>query len=135
MTQNKHKHLKRTETFHAHVLYNEHTSQRFASMAEKTKPSLHTLPLELVHRILNYLDNFNIFCTMRNVCARINTIVDSYRRYQVKFFFISTSYLCYIRNIIHSITKNTLSLEWFLLLTSKLWGRTTLEKWHNYTIL
>ncbi|CAF1302080.1 unnamed protein product [Rotaria sp. Silwood1] len=51
-------------------------------MAEKIKPSLYTLPTELIYRILNYLDDFNLFCTMRNVCTRINTIMDSYRRYK-----------------------------------------------------
>ena len=52
-------------------------------MADKVDPSFHTLPGELVHRILNLLDDFNVFYTVRNVCQRLDTIVDGYRRYQV----------------------------------------------------
>lgn len=54
-------------------------------MAEKIKPSLHTLPVEVLYRIMNHLDDFNILCTMRNVCTRINTIMDNYRRYKVNY--------------------------------------------------
>ena len=52
-------------------------------MADKVNPSFDVLPAELVHRILNFLDDFNIFYTMRNVCQHLDTIVDGYRRYQV----------------------------------------------------
>lgn len=45
--------------------------------------SLHTLPIELVYRVLDNLDDFSLLCSLRNVCTRINAIVDSYSRYQV----------------------------------------------------
>ncbi len=50
--------------------------------------SLHTLPVDLVYRILDNLREKAIFLSMRNVCKRLNTIIDTYHRYQVKFSFI-----------------------------------------------
>jgi hypothetical protein len=60
-------------------------------MSAETILSLHTLPVELAYRILDHLDDFIILCSMRNVCKRINTIVDSYHRYQVNYFYIRMS--------------------------------------------
>jgi hypothetical protein len=59
-------------------------------MSDKMNLSLHTLPVELVYRILDNLHVLNILCSMRNVCTRINAITDSYHRYQV-IFLISKS--------------------------------------------
>jgi hypothetical protein len=47
--------------------------------------SLQTLPVELVYRILDKLDEFAIIFSIRDVCSRLNSIVDSYHRYQVNF--------------------------------------------------
>ncbi|CAM2718678.1 unnamed protein product [Rotaria socialis] len=41
-----------------------------------------TLPVELVYRILDNLDELTILCSARNVCVRLNTITDAYHRYQ-----------------------------------------------------
>ncbi len=54
-------------------------------MSDKIKFSLHTLPVELVYRILDHLHEITILCSMRNVCTRINAITDSYHRYQVNY--------------------------------------------------
>jgi hypothetical protein len=75
------------ENFQPHALQNEF--QQFSSMSDKIIPSLHTLPIDIVYRILNNLDDLTIFCSMRNVCTRINAIMDIYHRYQVNFFFLS----------------------------------------------
>ncbi len=56
-------------------------------MADQLKPSLLTVPIELLYRIFNYLDDFHIFCTMRNICTHMNTIIDDYRRYKVESLF------------------------------------------------
>jgi hypothetical protein len=56
-------------------------------MSNKSMPSFVTLPVEIVYRILDHQTNFTIICSMRNVCQRLNEIVDSYHRYQVNFFF------------------------------------------------
>ncbi len=55
-------------------------------------PSLLTLPVEMIYRILDNLDNKTIILSCRDVCERLNTIVDSYRRYQVIFDFIIKAY-------------------------------------------
>jgi hypothetical protein len=68
-------------------------------MSNKVILSLHTLPVELVYRILDHLDEFTFLCSMRNVCMRINAIVDNYHRYQVKFSFISIYDFHHFRNI------------------------------------
>jgi hypothetical protein len=46
--------------------------------------SLVTLPVELTYRILDHLDNLNILLSFHDVCIRLNAIIDSYHRYQVK---------------------------------------------------
>ena len=47
--------------------------------------SLHTLPVHMVYRILDELDDKALFLSVQNVCQRLNTIINSYRRYQVHF--------------------------------------------------
>jgi len=58
-------------------------------MSDKIIPSLLTLPVELVYRILDHLDVLNILFSMQNICTRLNRIIDSYHRYQVNFSFVS----------------------------------------------
>ena len=52
-------------------------------MSDKIIPSFDTLPLELVYRILDNMDELTISISMQNICTRINAIIDSYHRYQV----------------------------------------------------
>jgi len=47
--------------------------------------SLHTLPVEMVYRILDNLSDGALFLSIYNVSQRLNAIVDSYHRYKVKF--------------------------------------------------
>jgi hypothetical protein len=61
-------------------------------MSTQMAVSLHTLPVELVYRILDNLDNKTIFLSCHNVCARLNDIIDTHHRYQVIFDFIMNSY-------------------------------------------
>jgi hypothetical protein len=56
--------------------------------------SLHTLPVELVYRILDHLDDKSLFLSCTNICRRLNDIIDTYHRYQVipsfnSFFLLS----------------------------------------------
>lgn len=53
-------------------------------MYDKKILFLFTLPVEIIYRILDNLDEKAIFLSMRNVCQRLDTIVDTYHRYQVK---------------------------------------------------
>ncbi len=48
--------------------------------------SLQTLPVEMVYRILDHLDEIHLFFLINNVCQRLNHILDSYPRYQVILF-------------------------------------------------
>jgi hypothetical protein len=50
--------------------------------------SLHTLPVELVYRILDNLSLGTIVCSMLNVCTRLNGIVNTYHRNEVNFIYI-----------------------------------------------
>jgi hypothetical protein len=52
-------------------------------MSGKNILSLHTLPVELVYRVLDNLNTLDILYSMRNVSKRINAITDSYYEYQV----------------------------------------------------
>jgi len=67
-------------------------------MPEKTKLCFLTLPIELIYRILDNLDELTILLSMRNVCRRLDAITDTYHRYQVMlsdlFFFFKTKFHC-----------------------------------------
>ena len=66
-------------------IYNVRFLSNSDDMSENVSLSLVTLPVELVYRILDHLDNFSILVSARNICTRLNTIIDSYYPYQVKF--------------------------------------------------
>lgn len=46
--------------------------------------SLQTLPVETVYRILDHLTDQQLFMSTSNICQRMNAIINSYPRYQVK---------------------------------------------------
>jgi hypothetical protein len=80
-------------------------------MSDKFVPSLRTLPVELVYRILDHLTEDTILWSMRNICTRINAIVDSYHRYQVNFSFSLNSnfhHLLYFADKFNIIYMNIL---------------------------
>ena len=54
-------------------------------MSSKINLTFLTLPVELVYRILDYLDDWNLICSIRNVSTRINRIIDNYDRYPVSY--------------------------------------------------
>ena len=54
-------------------------------MSNKINLTFLTLPVELVYRILDYLDDWSLICSIRNVSTRINRIIDNYHRYQVNY--------------------------------------------------
>ncbi len=53
-------------------------------MSDQLAVNLHTLPVELVYRILDHLDQLTILLSCRNVCIRLNAITETYHRYKVK---------------------------------------------------
>jgi hypothetical protein len=82
---------------------NAHISRKTTSMSTQMALSLHTLPVELVYRILDSLDNQTIILSCRNVCARLNDIIDTYHRYQVIFDFIVKFHMTSLSNRSHPI--------------------------------
>ncbi|CAF3614612.1 unnamed protein product [Rotaria socialis] len=57
-------------------------------MAEQTSsPSspILSLPIELVYKILDNLDDYTILCSIRDSCKKLNDIVDVYPRYRCLF--------------------------------------------------
>jgi hypothetical protein len=82
------------------LFHNTHISKKTASISNKMTSSLNTLPVELVYRILDHLNEVTILLSCSNVCTRLNTIIDTYHRYQVLFNFIIKSYFHYVWNIL-----------------------------------
>lgn len=68
----------RRETHRIAQSYKYETSFLTNSMA-----TLCNLPVELVYRILNHLRLFDVRMSARNVCDRLNQIIDTYQPYQV----------------------------------------------------
>jgi hypothetical protein len=68
-------------------------------MSKKTKLCFLTLPIELIYRILDNLDELTILLSMRNVCIRLDAITNTYHRYQVMLsgFFFQDTFLLYSR--------------------------------------
>lgn len=62
----------------------EDTLQRSSKrVAGQNESSFSSLPIELAYRILNYLDPAEVFLSVFNVCRYLNSIIDTYDRYQV----------------------------------------------------
>ena len=63
------------------------------TMCERAPISLLTLPIELVYRILDKVNDLTLTCSTRNVCSRLNGVIDTYHQYQVKPIFNLSSML------------------------------------------
>ena len=53
-------------------------------MFSQSAPSLSTLPIELVYRIIDHLQPYDILVAAYSICTRWNLIIDTYQPYQVK---------------------------------------------------
>ncbi len=78
--------------------------------------SLHTLPVELVYRILDNLNKKTIFLSLSNVCTRLNAIINTYHPYQVNFSCISSKHsfkkiLFFSPLTVHSFKTCSISCE------------------------
>ena len=60
-------------------------------MSTRTISSLLELPIEIIYRILDNLDDYTLFCAASNVCIRLNRILNTYDRYQVRLIEIIIS--------------------------------------------
>jgi len=61
------------------------------TMVNRSAPALHTIPDYLIRRIMNNLGAESLVWSLRGVCARINTIMDSYEPYTVYSLLTSQS--------------------------------------------
>ncbi len=77
--------------FNEEISFSLYNFKKIMSQFDRNITSFHTLPVELVYRILDKLDTLTILLSCRNVCTRFNAITDSYYRYQVNFSFTKKS--------------------------------------------
>jgi len=73
------------------------------AMSNKKIPSLLTLPVELVYQILDKLDYMTILLSCRNVCKKLNDIIDMYHPYRVIFDFIMKLYKLFFFEVLQNI--------------------------------
>lgn len=75
-------------------------------------PSLYTLPIEVIYRILDILDNKTILFSFGNICKKFYSIIHTYDQYKLDFKSISKPYfhsICHLiqpNNIISLILSN-----------------------------
>ena len=56
-------------------------------MSHSNDSLLLSLPIELIYRILDRLEPFDILISVRDVCTRLDAITDTYGRYLVGSIF------------------------------------------------
>ena len=64
--------------------------------------SFHTLPIEIIYRVLDHLNEINILWSARNICIRLNRIIDTYDRYKVNIIDLISTFS--IQNCLHKGT-------------------------------
>ena len=52
----------------------------------KMSLTLQNLPIEMLYRILDHLNDKNLYLSFINVCQRLNQIIYSSQRYQVNHY-------------------------------------------------
>jgi len=57
----------------------------------KMSLTLPNLPIEMVYRILDHLNDESLYLSFINVCQRLNRIIYSSQRYQVNHYFFLVS--------------------------------------------
>lgn len=53
-------------------------------MSLNCEPNFSTLPMDLIYRILDYLDPLEVLLSIRDTCMRLNVLTDIYHRFQVR---------------------------------------------------
>lgn len=64
-----------------HILQEE--EEKEMCLSHRMAVSLHTLPIELIYRILDHVNNKTLFMSCHGVCQRLNNILDTYKPYQI----------------------------------------------------
>lgn len=52
-------------------------------MSSKASSSLFDLPNEIFYSVFDYFTDFELVCSMRDICPQLNHIIDTYPRYEV----------------------------------------------------
>ena len=65
-------------------------------MSGQAASSLSTLPIELAYRILDHVQSYNILVSAYSICTRWNSIIDTYRPYQVILYISRTGQCTYV---------------------------------------
>ncbi len=89
-------------------------------ICKKATLSLHTLPVELVYRILDNLEPETIFWSCHNVCTRLNAITDTYHRYQVIVGVIMKTYFYHVSRPLFFPAKYIILLIFLFLISNDL---------------
>jgi hypothetical protein len=70
--------------------------------------SLYTLPIEILHRIIDYVDKETIFFSFRNVCRHFYNITNTYNQYKLDFRSVTKPAFHRLRHFIQP--ENVISL-------------------------
>jgi len=54
--------------------------------------SIHALPIDIIYRIFDHLNEKDLFMSINNVNQRLNAILNSYQRFKVNLTNILTSF-------------------------------------------
>ena len=60
--------------------------------------SIHTLPIDIIYRIFDHLNEKDLFMSINNLNQRLNAILNSYQRFQVNLTNILTSFTTKMRH-------------------------------------
>lgn len=71
-------------------------------------PCLYSLPVEVLHRIIDYVDSETIFLSFRTVCKYFYTIINTYNQYKLDFRSITKPAFHHVRHFIQP--ENVISL-------------------------
>jgi hypothetical protein len=80
--------IKEKKYFNTHTFERNNNSIKTIFMSGKATISFLTLPVEIIYRILDNLNELSLLISARDVCTRLNTIIDSYHPYKVNLFSI-----------------------------------------------
>ena len=110
MTRAREKHTQNKQNISTHIQFIKTSLSKWKTSMSRnnnTTLSLLAIPVELVYRILDNLDQLSILLSVQNVCLRLNTIANTYHRYQVNFSFIFTSDIHHhLRSIVYFNSKS-----------------------------
>jgi hypothetical protein len=86
-------------------------SNRHSLMSHTDSATLSTLPVETLHQIFDNLDGTTVLLSVRNVCQRLEAIVNNYNRYELDLTSISTSDFHHLLRVIRPEWVTVLSLS------------------------